>query len=70
VYFGSTCTDPPTPLKAWLFLPRALFHKLFRQDLLLASIFRNYLLVRPLPASSCLLLASCFLFLTLYRLAF
>ena len=29
---------------AWNVLPRELFQKLFRQDLLLASLFRNYLL--------------------------
>ena len=29
---------------AWNSLPRDLFHKLFRQDLLLASLFRHFLL--------------------------
>ena len=29
---------------AWNVLPRNLFHQLFRQDLLLASLFRNFLL--------------------------
>ena len=39
---------------AWNVLPRALFQKLFRQDLLVASLFRNFLLAeRILRASSC-----------------
>ena len=29
---------------AWNLLPRSLFHRLFRQDLLVASLFRNFLL--------------------------
>jgi hypothetical protein len=31
---------------AWNVLPRELFHKLFRQDLLVASLFRNFLLAQ------------------------
>jgi regulator-associated protein of mTOR len=39
---------------AWSVLPRDLFHKLFRQDLLVASLFRNFLLAdRILRAASC-----------------
>lgn len=39
---------------AWNVLPRALFQRLFRQDLLLASLFRNYLLAeRVMRAHGC-----------------
>jgi regulator-associated protein of mTOR len=39
---------------AWSILPRELFHKLFRQDLLVASLFRNFLLAdRILRAANC-----------------
>ncbi|GJD12372.1 Regulatory-associated protein of mTOR [Galdieria sulphuraria] len=39
---------------AWNSLPRALFHKLFRQDLLVASLFRNFLLAeRILKSLNC-----------------
>jgi regulator-associated protein of mTOR len=39
---------------AWNVLPRPLFQRLFRQDLLVASLFRNYLLAeRVLRALSC-----------------
>ena len=39
---------------AWNTLPHALFQKLFRQDLLLASLFRNFLLAeRILRACGC-----------------
>ncbi len=39
---------------AWNALPRALFQKLFRQDLLVASLFRNFLLAeRVLRAAGC-----------------
>eukprot|EP00208_Stichococcus_sp_RCC1054_P007598 CAMPEP_0206138336 /NCGR_PEP_ID=MMETSP1473-20131121/3245_1 /ASSEMBLY_ACC=CAM_ASM_001109 /TAXON_ID=1461547 /ORGANISM="Stichococcus sp, Strain RCC1054" /LENGTH=580 /DNA_ID=CAMNT_0053531735 /DNA_START=190 /DNA_END=1929 /DNA_ORIENTATION=+ len=39
---------------AWNMLPRALFQKLFRQDLLVASLFRNFLLAeRIMRASNC-----------------
>jgi regulator-associated protein of mTOR len=39
---------------AWNVLPRTLFQKLFRQDLLVASLFRNYLLAeRILRANNC-----------------
>ena len=39
---------------AWNVLPRDLFQKLFRQDLLLASLFRNYLLAdRLMRAYNC-----------------
>ena len=39
---------------AWNVLPRKLFQKLFRQDLLVASLFRNYLLAeRILRSSNC-----------------
>eukprot|EP00878_Enallax_costatus_P021564 GHUV01022841.1.p1 GENE.GHUV01022841.1~~GHUV01022841.1.p1 ORF type:complete len:517 (+),score=128.96 GHUV01022841.1:223-1773(+) len=39
---------------AWNSLPRALFQKLFRQDLLVASLFRNFLLAeRIMAASNC-----------------
>jgi regulator-associated protein of mTOR len=31
---------------AWSTLPTSLFHKLFRQDLLVASMFRNFLLAQ------------------------
>ncbi|KAL8576686.1 hypothetical protein ACOMHN_025161 [Nucella lapillus] len=36
---------------AWNTLPRELFHKLFRQDLLVASLFRNYLLAERIMRS-------------------
>ncbi|KAG1677758.1 hypothetical protein FOA52_001070 [Chlamydomonas sp. UWO 241] len=39
---------------AWNMLPRALFQKLFRSDLLVASLFRNFLLAeRIMTASGC-----------------
>ena len=39
---------------AWNMLPRALFQKLFRQDLLLASLFRNFMLAeRIMKACGC-----------------
>ena len=39
---------------AWNMLPRKLFQRLFRQDLLVASLFRNYLLAeRVLQSVSC-----------------
>ena len=39
---------------AWNVLPRALFHRLFRQDLLVAALFRNFLLAdRIFRASGC-----------------
>ncbi|KDD71766.1 hypothetical protein H632_c4438p0, partial [Helicosporidium sp. ATCC 50920] len=39
---------------AWNVLPRALFQRLFRQDLLVASLFRNYLLAdRIMRAHGC-----------------
>jgi regulatory associated protein of mTOR len=39
---------------AWNVLPRALFQKLFRQDLLVASLFRNFLLAeRIMRAAGC-----------------
>ncbi|GJQ09993.1 hypothetical protein GpartN1_g1784.t1 [Galdieria partita] len=39
---------------AWNSLPRALFHRLFRQDLLVASLFRNFLLAeRILKSLNC-----------------
>jgi regulator-associated protein of mTOR len=39
---------------AWLTLPRALFQRLFRQDLLVASLFRNFLLAaRVLRTANC-----------------
>ena len=39
---------------AWNVLPRALFQKLFRQDLLLASLFRNFMLAeRIMRACGC-----------------
>lgn len=39
---------------AWSVLPTDLFQKLFRQDLLLASLFRNYLLAeRILKSVNC-----------------
>eukprot|EP00887_Chlorella_sp_A99_P005702 scaffold1.g5702.t1 len=47
---------PPAPSDtiAWNVLPRALFQKLFRQDLLVASLFRNFLLAeRVLRAANC-----------------
>ena len=37
---------------AWNVLPRALFQKLFRQDLLVASLFRNFLLAQRIMQSS------------------
>ncbi|MEW5306106.1 MAG: hypothetical protein WDW36_008599 [Sanguina aurantia] len=37
---------------AWNVLPRALFQKLFRQDLLVASLFRNFLLAERIMASA------------------
>ncbi|CAL8124186.1 unnamed protein product [Orchesella dallaii] len=36
---------------AWNILPRALFQKLFRQDLLVASLFRNFLLAERIMRS-------------------
>ena len=40
---------------AWNVLPRALFQKLFRQDLLVASLFRNFLLAeRIMRAANCI----------------
>ncbi|XP_025084218.1 regulatory-associated protein of mTOR-like isoform X3 [Pomacea canaliculata] len=36
---------------AWYTLPRDLFHKLFRQDLLVASLFRNFLLAERIMRS-------------------
>ena len=36
---------------AWNSLPRDLFHKLFRQDLLLASLFRHFLLAERIMRS-------------------
>lgn len=36
---------------AWNTLPRELFHKLFRQDLLVASLFRNFLLAERVMRS-------------------
>lgn len=36
---------------AWNTLPRALFQKLFRQDLLVASLFRNFLLAERVMRS-------------------
>lgn len=39
---------------AWNMLPRSLFQKLFRQDLLLASLFRNFMLAeRIMKACGC-----------------
>lgn len=39
---------------AWNVLPRSLFQRLFRQDLLVASLFRNYLLAeRVMVAMGC-----------------
>merc|ERR1719352_1924546 len=39
---------------AWNVLPRPLFQRLFRQDLLVASLFRNFLLAeRVMRASNC-----------------
>lgn len=39
---------------AWNMLPRSLFQRLFRQDLLVASLFRNFLLAeRIMRASAC-----------------
>jgi hypothetical protein len=39
---------------AWLTLPRPLFQRLFRQDLLVASLFRNFLLAaRVMRAGNC-----------------
>ena len=39
---------------AWNVLPRSLFQKLFRQDLLVASLFRNFLLAeRVMRAANC-----------------
>lgn len=39
---------------AWSVLPRDLFHKLFRQDLLVASLFRNFLLAdRIMRTANC-----------------
>jgi len=39
---------------AWNILPRALFQRLFRQDLLVASLFRNFLLAeRIMRANYC-----------------
>ena len=39
---------------AWNILPRALFRKLFRQDLMVAALFRNYLLSeRIMRANNC-----------------
>ena len=39
---------------AWNTLPRALFQQLFRQDLLVASLFRNFLLAdRVLRSLGC-----------------
>ncbi|KAG2387137.1 hypothetical protein C9374_002172 [Naegleria lovaniensis] len=39
---------------AWNVLPRDLFHKLFRQDLLVASLFRNFLLAdRIMRSANC-----------------
>ena len=39
---------------AWNVLPRALFRKLFRQDLMVAALFRNYLLAdRQMRANNC-----------------
>ena len=35
---------------AWNALPRSLFQKLFRQDLLVASLFRNFLLAERIMA--------------------
>ena len=37
---------------AWNVLPRALFQKLFRQDLLVASLFRNFLLAERIMRSA------------------
>jgi regulator-associated protein of mTOR len=37
---------------AWNVLPRALFQKLFRQDLLVASLFRNFLLAQRIMQSA------------------
>jgi regulator-associated protein of mTOR len=40
---------------AWSVLPRDLFHKLFRQDLLVASLFRNFLLAdRIMRTANCI----------------
>ena len=36
---------------AWNTLPRVLFQKLFRQDLLVASLFRNFLLAERVMRS-------------------
>ena len=36
---------------AWNTLPRTLFQKLFRQDLLVASLFRNFLLAERVMRS-------------------
>lgn len=36
---------------AWNILPRDVFHKLFRQDLLVSSLFRNFLLAQRIMAS-------------------
>ncbi|MEQ2165124.1 hypothetical protein XENOCAPTIV_021429, partial [Xenoophorus captivus] len=36
---------------AWNVLPRDLFQKLFRQDLLVASLFRNFLLAERIMRS-------------------
>ena len=35
---------------AWDLLPRTLFRRLFRQDLLLASLFRNFLIAQRVMA--------------------
>lgn len=44
---------------AWNTLPRDLFHKLFRQDLLVASLFRNFLLAdRILRSYDCIPISS------------
>ena len=44
---------------AWNVLPRKLFQKLFRQDLLVASLFRNFLLAeRILRANNCMPVSS------------
>ncbi|CDY64943.1 BnaA05g37130D [Brassica napus] len=39
---------------AWNVLPHELFQRLFRQDLLVASLFRNFLLAERIPLSCCL----------------
>jgi len=38
---------------AWNVLPRPLFQRLFRQDLLVASLFRNFLLAERIMARWC-----------------